>query len=273
MHDHAGRVQHAAQARAGGGLELRERPLARGRPGRAPARISSRARSSAAARPRAPSGRGSAASRWSRSELVDRRKVAEPHSPMSVDPRQRLLCTRERLGSSPCALASRAGRRGRGRLRARRRLLGESRCPASRSATSSSTGRSQSTWTARPSGSKSLASWVTVDHAATERAHGRGAAATRSRTRVRALADPSPPRIWVTPVLEPHGRPSARRTTRGQLARPRGRRSSRARRQVRRRFRRSRARVDRAAFLRELKAAALAGGPHRARRSCRVSTS
>ena len=108
---------------------------------------------------------------------------------------------------------------------ARDAVYWEKPLPASRSATSSSTGRSPSSWTARaydvaPRGAP-------VDSAATERAQAE-AGRDSFRTRVRALADPSPPRIWVEPVLEPRRSRGARGATRARARRsPAGRRSSR----------------------------------------------
>ena len=104
----------------------------------------------------------------------------------------------------------------------------------------------------------SLAVALAVDRAATVQA--KAAAGHDSfRTRVQALVDPSPPRLWVAPVLEPKAAEELVAQLERKLAPPR-------RGQVVRRGEtfvaipaRPGAEVARAAFVKELKAAALAG--------------
>jgi vancomycin resistance protein YoaR len=104
----------------------------------------------------------------------------------------------------------------------------------------------------------SLAESLTVDRPATARA--KVAAGHDSfRTRVRALADPSPPRIWVTPVLRPTRTEQLVARLERKLAPSRPARVERRGETFVAVPARPGAELDRAKLLRELKAAALAG--------------
>jgi vancomycin resistance protein YoaR len=105
---------------------------------------------------------------------------------------------------------------------------------------------------------QTLAGALAVDRVATARAKAE-AGRDSFRTRLRALVDPSPPRIWVTPVLQPTGAEELVARLERDLDPPRPPRVERRRDTFVALPARPGAELARAAFLEKLKSAALAG--------------